>query len=152
MDSHIGFRSAEQSLQTEPRHAQHDQHPTQQEQQQQPIVHSPATTVADEDALRHDVAPVGSVYAAYRTAQLHASGQRSNYSPAPSASGMAATASVAHGFGPPRATPTARMLTFVNSSPAPTPTAHATDQAAVKVLEKRWSNLYGTMKGTYPIM
>lgn len=142
MDSHVSFRYAGQNLQIEPGHAQHDQqHPTQQQQQQQPAVRSPAATVADEDAQRHDGAAVGSVYAAYRTAQLHASGQRPSYSPAPSASGTASW------FGPPRATPTARMLTFVNSSPAPTPTAHATDQAAVKVLEKRWSNLYGAMKG-----
>ncbi|GFR40495.1 hypothetical protein Agub_g1063 [Astrephomene gubernaculifera] len=97
-------------------------------EQQQPIVLSPSSTLPDENTVhRMDAAALAAAYR-LRIAQAAAS-------PAPAAT----TQSI-------RTTSAARLLTFVNNSPHPTPTVHGNDQHSVQNLERKWKLLYGTMK------
>ncbi|PNH04297.1 hypothetical protein TSOC_009561 [Tetrabaena socialis] len=57
-------------------------------------------------------------------------------------------ASPAAGTGLPRGTPAAaRLLTFFNSSPYPTPTSHSANDQSLNVLEKKWRQMYAGIQG-----
>ncbi|GIL92464.1 hypothetical protein Vretimale_19354 [Volvox reticuliferus] len=96
--------------------------------QKEPIIRSPASTVADDDLTsKTDAAALAAAYRA-RIALAAAS--------------PASTAAPSNQL---RGTPTARLLTFVNS-PLPTPTVHGTDQNIVQSLDRKWRTLYGGLK------
>ncbi|GLI69241.1 hypothetical protein VaNZ11_013817 [Volvox africanus] len=96
--------------------------------QEEPITRSPASTVAD-DALTSKT-DAAALAAAYR---------------ARIALAAATPASTAAPSNQLRATPAARLLTFVNS-PLPTPTVHGSDQNIAQALDRKWRALYGSLK------